>query len=102
MGYYFNDLIRLIYDTASLWILLELLFVTSCVSTTILFLNKNEYFSLLSAAPIIYFLSHSLFYESHLMIVLLAMSVQAIIINLIQKNQNKNLKSSDSPVRLNC
>lgn len=91
---YFNDLISLIFDANDLWILLELLFVTSCISTIILILSKKEYVSFLSSAPIIYLLCHLLFYESHLMLIILAMSVQSIVINLInftQKVRNKKI-----------
>lgn len=83
-----------IFDANDLWILLELLFVTSCISTIILILSKNEYVSFLSSAPIIYLLCHLLFYESHLMLIILAMSVQSIVINLInftQKVRNKKI-----------
>ena len=89
---YFNELIPLISDANSLWVLIELLFVTSCISTIIFFLNKNEYISLLSAAPIFYVLSNLLFYTSNLILIFLAMSVQAVIINIniVQKIRDRN------------
>lgn len=79
-------------DADSLWVLLEILFVTSCISTIIFFLNKNEYISFLSAAPIFYLLSNLLFYTSHLILIILAMSVQAVIINInfVQKIRDRN------------
>ena len=88
---YFNELIILLSDADALWVLLEILFVTSCISTIIFFLNKNEYISFLSAAPIFYLLSNLLFYKSHLLLIILAMSVQAVIINInfVQKIRDR-------------
>ncbi|KGR77946.1 hypothetical protein [Ureibacillus sinduriensis] len=89
---YFNEIINLLSDVDSLWILVELLFVTSCISTIIFFLNRNEYISFLSAAPIFYILSNLLFFKSHILLIILAMAVQAVIINInfVQKIRNRN------------
>lgn len=95
---YFNDLINLISDTSSLGIILELLFVTSCISTIIFILTKNEYISLLSSAPIFFMFSYLFFYKSHLMLLILAMSVQVLVIILIQKMSNQD--TNDSPLKI--
>ncbi|WP_404428055.1 hypothetical protein LG296_21265 (plasmid) [Ureibacillus chungkukjangi] len=97
---YFDNLISLIFDGDALWILLELLFVTSCISTIILILSKNEYISFLSSAPIFYLICYLLFYESHLMLIILAMSVQSIVINLINLTQKVRNKKIDRKIEM--
>ncbi|GAB0168794.1 hypothetical protein LSPCS325_22310 [Lysinibacillus sp. CTST325] len=84
---YVNDL-QYYIDNASIGILLELLLVTTCISTIIYLVTKNQYISYLSSAPIFYFLSIILYHNSHFILLVLAMTVQALVILFIQK---KNL-----------
>ncbi|MFJ7980910.1 hypothetical protein [Lysinibacillus xylanilyticus] len=84
---YVNDL-QYYIDSASIGILLELLLVTTCISTIIYLVTKNQYISYLSSAPIFYFLSIILYHNSHFILLVLAMTVQALVILFIQK---KNL-----------
>ncbi|MDR4974610.1 hypothetical protein [Bacillus toyonensis] len=87
---YFNDLIYLLLsDVSFLWTILELLFVTSCISTILFIRTKNQYISYLSAGPIFYILSYLLFDYAHLILLILAMTLQALIIILIQNNKSK-------------
>ncbi|MEY9970166.1 hypothetical protein ABH966_000528 [Lysinibacillus sp. RC46] len=84
---YINELLNYI-DSASIEILLELFLVTTCISTIIYLATKNQYISYLSSAPIFYFLSISFSNNSHFILLVLAMTVQASVILFIQK---KNL-----------
>ncbi|PJO41547.1 hypothetical protein CWD94_22365 [Lysinibacillus xylanilyticus] len=84
---YIND-IQYYIDSASIGGFLELLLVTTCISTIIYLVTKNQYISYLSSAPIFYFLSLSFYHNSHFIFLVLAMTVQASVILLIQK---KNL-----------
>lgn len=95
---YFNELIYLfLYDVDFLWTILELLFVTSCISTILFIRTKNEYVSYLSAGPIFYILSYLLLDYSHLILLISAMTLQAFIILLIQNNKSKKeLKVNES------
>lgn len=87
---YINEF-RNYLDFNSLAILLELLLVTSCVSTIIFLLTKNQYVSYLSAAPVFYVFSLLTNVSTHLFFLVLAMSVQAIIIVAIQYQSKKEL-----------
>lgn len=90
MWHYFNELIyMLLSDVNFLWTILELLFVTSCISTILFMLTKNEYVSYLSSGPIFYILSYLLFDYAHLILLILAMTLQALIIILIQNIKSK-------------
>lgn len=84
---YINDL-QYYIDSTSIGVLLELLLVTTCISTIIYLVTKNQYISYLSSAPIFYFLSIILYHNSHFILLVLAMTVQALVILFIQK---KNL-----------
>ncbi|KOS60419.1 hypothetical protein FJQ98_20860 [Lysinibacillus agricola] len=84
---YVNDL-QYYIDSASIGILFELLLVTTCISTIIYLVTKNQYISYLSSAPIFYFLSLNFYHNSHFILLVVAMTVQASVILLIQK---KNL-----------
>ncbi|WP_342601094.1 hypothetical protein MHB48_08860 [Psychrobacillus sp. FSL H8-0483] len=76
-------------DFNSLGLILELLLVTSCISTIIFFLTKNQYVSYLSSAPILYVISLLQHFSTHLFLLVLAMSVQAIVIVAIQHQSKK-------------
>lgn len=81
---YINDL-QYYIDSSSIGILLELLLVTTCISTIIYVVTKNQYISYLSSAPIFYILSFSLYHISHFILLVVAMTVQALVILFIQK-----------------
>ena len=86
---FINDLaysIRLVLEYISLYG--ELFFVTSCLATIVYILTKNQYISYLSAGPIYFALAHTFYHSSHLILVIIAMSIQALVILFIQK---KNL-----------
>lgn len=82
---YINDL-QYYIDSSSIGIMLELLLVTTCISTIIYLVTKNQYISYLSSAPIFHFLSFSLYHNSHFILLVVAMTVQASVILFIQKN----------------
>ena len=83
-----------ILDSFNILIIVELLLVTSCVSTIIFILTKNEYVSLLSSAPVCFVFSLWKFDNTHLFLLLVAMFLQALIIVIIQHQNNKKLKSN--------
>ena len=83
-----------ILDSFNILIIVELLLVTSCVSTIIFILTKNEYVSLLSSAPVCFVFSLWKFGNTHLFLLLVAMFLQALIIVIIQHQNNKKLKSN--------
>ncbi|TQR15499.1 hypothetical protein [Psychrobacillus vulpis] len=69
--------------------ILELLLVTSCISTIIFLLTKNQYVSYLSSAPILYVISLLQHVSTHFFLLVLAMTVQAIVIVAIQHQRKK-------------
>ncbi|RAZ69161.1 hypothetical protein [Planococcus maitriensis] len=63
----------------------ELFFITSCLATIIYITTKNQYISYLAAGPIYFALAHFFYQTSHLVLVIIAMSIQALVILFIQK-----------------
>lgn len=63
----------------------ELLLITSCLATIVYITTKNQYLSYLAAGPIYFALSHIFYHSSQLFLVIIAMSVQALVILFIQK-----------------
>lgn len=78
-------------NVISIGIILEILLVTSCISTIVFILTKNQYVSYLSSAPVFYFLSLYQLHTTHLFFLIVAMSVQALIIVTIQYQSKKKL-----------
>lgn len=80
------------YDLDFMGIILEILLVTSCISTIIFILTKNQYYSYLSAAPLCYIFS---FFSSighgivPFLLLVLSMTIQAGIILLINHQSKK-------------
>ncbi len=92
---YFNEL-EYFLDSGSIGILFELLLVTTCISTIIFFTTKNQYISYLSSAPIFYFISKMFYHNTHFIFLVIAMTVQALVILLIQKqNSLKEMSLKD-------
>lgn len=92
---YLNDL-QYYLDSSSIGLLLELILVTTCISTIIFFTTKNKYISYLASAPIFYFMSQWFYKNTHLLFIIIAMTVQAFVIVCIQKkqiSQDASLKS---------
>lgn len=85
---YINE-VQYFLDFYSLGLILEFLLVTSCISTIIFILTKNQYVSYLSSAPIFYVFSILQHGSTHLILLILAMSVQAIVIIAIQHQSKK-------------
>lgn len=83
--------IQNILDYYSLGIILELLLVTSCISTIIYLLTKNQYVSYLSSAPIIYIISSLQHGPKHLFLLVVAMFVQSLVIVAIQYQRKKKI-----------
>lgn len=77
-------------DLSFIIFLLELMLITICLATIIYLATKNPYISYLSAGPIYFFVSHFFYQGSHPILVIVAMTVQALVILVIQK---KNLLS---------
>ncbi|MEK4627754.1 MAG: hypothetical protein ABS944_16925 [Solibacillus sp.] len=86
---YINELQNYL-DSGSIGILFELLLVTTCISTIIFLLTKNQFISYLSSAPIFYFISKMFYHDTHFIFIVFAMTVQAIVILFIQKQKNLN------------
>ena len=94
----FNELYYF-YDLDFMGIVLEILLVTSCISTIIFILTKNQYISYLSSAPLCYIFS---FFSSighgfvPFLLLVSSMTFQAGIILLINR-QSKNLLLLNAP-----
>lgn len=87
-----NELHYLIpYDFDFFRIILEILLVTSCISTIIFISTKNQYLSYLSSAPLCYIFSWIGHGFTHLILLVLSMTVQAGIILLINRQSKKPL-----------
>ena len=78
-------------DINAIGIIFELLLVTSCVSTILFLLTKNQYISYLSAAPIFFLFSTVQYGITHLLLLIISMMVQGVIILGIQHRWHKNL-----------
>ncbi|MHA6252526.1 hypothetical protein [Oceanobacillus sp. CAU 1775] len=83
------DEMQYFFDMHSFGIILELLFVTACISTIIFILSKNKYVSILSAAPVFFAASLLQYQISHLFLLLVAMFIQAVIITAIQQRSEQ-------------
>lgn len=79
-------------DVQALGIIFELLLVTSCVSTILFLLTKNQYISYLSAAPLFFFFSTVQYGVTHLFLLIISMMVQGFIILGIEHQWKKKLK----------
>ncbi|KGR76091.1 hypothetical protein [Ureibacillus sinduriensis] len=79
------------FDLEFARIILEVLLVTSCISTIIFILTKNQYISYLSSAPLYYIFSWIGHGFTHLILLVLSMTIQAGIILLINRQSKKLL-----------
>lgn len=77
----------------------ELFFITSCLATIIYIATKNQYISYLAAGPIYFALAHIFYLSSHLILVIIAMSIQALVILFIQKKGLLGKLSSKAEAR---
>lgn len=84
--YYMNS-----FDFEFARIILEVLLVTSCISTIIFLLTKNQYISYLSSAPLYYIISWVSHGFTHLILLILSMTIQAGILLLINHQRKKSL-----------
>ncbi|MER2170411.1 MAG: hypothetical protein ABS938_07215, partial [Psychrobacillus psychrodurans] len=84
--YYMNS-----FDFKFARIILEILLVTSCISTIIFILTNNQYISYLSSAPLYYIFSWIGHGFTHLILLVLSMTIQAGIILLINRQSKKPL-----------
>lgn len=92
---YINEL-QYYLDSGSIGIVFELLLVTTCISTIIFLITKNQYISYLSSAPIFYFISKMFYHNTHFVLIVVTMTVQALVILLIQKqNSLKEMSLKD-------
>ena len=78
-------------DVDSIGIIFELLLITSCLSTMLFFLTKNENVSLLSSAPIFYLISSLQYGTTHLFFLIIVMLVQGTILLMIEQQNKKKL-----------
>ena len=94
----FNDLYYMnSFDLEFARIILEVLLVTSCISTIIFVLTKNQYISYLSSAPLYYIFSWIGHGPTHLILLILSMTIQAGIILLINRQDKKSLLLLNEP-----
>lgn len=92
-----NELHYLIpYNLDFVRIILEILLVTSCISTIIFILTKNQYISYLSSAPLCYIFSWIGHGFTHFILLVLSMTIQAGIILLITRQSKKTLNAPKS------
>ncbi|MFL0584616.1 hypothetical protein ACH0B6_18775 [Solibacillus silvestris] len=84
--YYMNS-----FDLEFARIILEVLLVTSCISTIIFILTKNQYISYLSSAPLYYIFSWIGHGFTHFILLVLSMTIQAGIILIINRQSKKPL-----------
>ena len=89
--YYMNS-----FDLEFARIILEVLLVTSCISTIIFILTKNQYISYLSSAPLYYIFSWIGHGFTHFILLVLSMTVQAGIILIINRQSKKPLLLNQS------
>ncbi|MFJ7666532.1 hypothetical protein ACIQXI_05455 [Lysinibacillus sp. NPDC097195] len=80
-------------DSRLLGSTLELMIITLCISTIIFLATKNQYISYLSSAPIYYFIAKLFYTNTHLLFIVLTMTAQALILLIIQKKQNSEVKT---------
>ena len=86
-------------DVNSIGIIIELLFVTSCLSTILFFLTKNQNVSLLSSPPIFFVLSSLQYGATHLFLLIIAMLTQGLILLVIEQQSKKKIVASRESVR---
>lgn len=72
-------------DSGSLGILSEILLVTICISTAIFLRTKNPYISYFSTALFFLFYFFTFYQNIHLIFLVLAMTAQALVNIVIQK-----------------
>ena len=66
-------------------VLLELFFITSCLATIVYIATKNQYLSYLAAGPIFFILANVFYQTSHLILVIIAMSIQGLVVWVIHR-----------------
>lgn len=96
---YLYEVLYSIDNISSLGLVLELMLITSCLATIVYLATKNQYISYLSAGPLYYFMSQYFYHSSHLILVIIAMSVQALVILFIQKKDLLSKISSKDNVQ---
>ena len=84
-------LTELAFDLGVFFVVLDVFLVTACISTIIFILTKNQYVSYLSASPIFYIFSWIGHGFTHFILLVLAMTIQAGIILLMNRQRNKQL-----------
>lgn len=82
--FYVYDLVHYL-DSGTLGMISEILLVTICLSTIIFLWTKNQFISYFSAAPLFYFISLFISGSTHLIFLVLAMTIQALVNIVIQK-----------------
>lgn len=92
---YGYDLISYL-NIGTLGALSEIFLVTTCLATIIFLWSKNEYISYFAAAPIFYFISHIFVGSTHLIFLVLAMTIQALVNMAIQKQISRKEKAGNS------
>lgn len=78
-------------DLNFILVVLEVLLVTACISTIIYIVTKNQYVSYLSSAPLFYIFSWIGHGFTHFILLVLAMTIQAGIILLMNRQSKKQL-----------
>ena len=83
----------------SIGMVFELLMITSCISTILFFLTKNQNVSLLSSAPIFYLFSSLQYSTTHLFFLIIALLVQGTILLMIEHQGRKKLSTHKREVK---
>lgn len=90
---YINDLYYLL-DANIIWNIIELLFVTSCISTIIFILTKNQNISILSSVPVFYIFSLLQYGVSNIVVLLIVFIIQGVIVfrmkNKVSRDSRKD------------
>lgn len=83
----------------SIGMIFELLMLTTCISTILFFLTKNQNISLLSSVPIFYLISTLQQSTTHLFFLIIALLVQGIILLMIEQQSKKKLSTYKQEVK---
>lgn len=73
-----------------IWNIIELLFVTSCISTIILILTKNQNISILSSVPVFFIFSLLQYGGTHIVVLLVVMIIQGVIVFSMKNKGSKD------------
>ncbi|MGE7918248.1 hypothetical protein ACQKM9_04770 [Viridibacillus sp. NPDC093762] len=82
-----------ILNINNIWTIIELLLVTSCISTILFILSKNQNISILSSVPVLFVVSLLHYGMYHFVLYLIALLLQAAIVYSMQhQSESKQIQ----------